>query len=268
MAPEKRSLFSDVDLIKQRLIKYKRENKLTNKGLCLAVISKISSIVRFRICRFRIIFQPSYDFYGWKSRTRLQAEEDLYHASADKKNRYMQTQIDFSRVSTFLELGSNSGIQIFELARLFPECKFVGLDFNLSAVNVANDLAKKSSLSNLNFYKVDLQDLNSLKEYEKMQWDVIFTWATLIYIHPTKILPIIDFGVNHSKVFFLIEQHKKMKFAVKGRLIAGQPTWIRDYVKIVKKLTNKPNQIRVSPVPSEIWNPGGGHAIQIVLENS
>jgi hypothetical protein len=186
MALEKRSLFSDVDLIKQRLDKYKRENDLTNKGLCLAVFSKFSSIVRFRICRFRIIFQPSYDFYGWKSRTRLQAEEDLYHASAGKKNRYMQTQIDFSQMSTFLELGSNSGIQLLELARKFPKCKFVGLDFNLTAVNVANNAAKESSLDNLNFYQVDLQDINSLKEYKNTQWDVIFTWATLIYIHPTK----------------------------------------------------------------------------------
>lgn len=66
----------------------------------------------------------------------------------------------------------------------------------------------------------------------------------------------------------MIEQHKKIDFAVKGRLIAGQPTWIRDYAKIVEKLTNKLNQIRVSPIPNEIWNPGGGHATQIVVENS
>ena len=268
MATQKRSLFSDFDLIKQRLSKYKRENELTNLGLGLAVFSKINSLARFRIRRFRIILQPNYDFYGWKSRSRLQAEEDLYHASADNKNRYMQTQIDFNQVSNFLELGSNSGIQIFELARKFPKCKFVGLDFNVSAVNVANDIARKYSLSNLEFHQVDLQESNSLSVYKNLQWDVIFTWATLIYIHPTKILPIIDFGLKNSKVFFLIEQHKKMKFAAKGRLIAGQPTWIRDYVKIVNNLTHKSNPIRVSAVPREIWNPGGGHATQIIVDNS
>jgi hypothetical protein len=221
----------------------------------------------FKKRQLRIITQPNQNAFFWQLRSRVEAEKDLYHESANRKNLYIQTQIDFSQVSTFLELGSNSGIILFELARKFPKCKFVGIDINLNAVLFANDLVKKSSLSNLVFYKVNLQDKDSLKEFNKLQWDVIFTWATLIYIHPTKILPIIDFGVNNSKVFFLIEQHKKMKFAFKGRLMGGQPTWIRDYVKIVKKCNNKSKQIRLSRVPSEIWNPGGGHATQISVEN-
>ena len=264
----KRPLFSSVKELKYRISQYKQENGLTKVELFKLILLKLISKLSFGIRRYRVMFQPNYDFYGWKLRSRLQAEEDLHHESANRKNLYMQTQIDFSKVSTFLELVSNSGIQIFELARKFPRCKFVGLDFNLSAVNVANDLAKKSSLGNLSFHQVDLQEIDSLNEYKEVHWDVIFTWATLIYIHPTKILPIIDFGINNSKIFFMIEQHKEIDFAVKGRLIAGQPTWIRNYVKIVKKLTNKSNQIRVSPIPNEIWNPGGGHATQIVVENS
>jgi hypothetical protein len=264
----KRPLFSSIKAQIYRFTKYKQENELTRRELWKLILLKSISILSFRIRRYRVIIQPNYDFYGWKLRSIVQGVEDLYHESATRKNLYVQTQIDFSKVSTFLELGSNSGIQLLELARNFPKCKFVGLDFNLTAVNVANDAAKESSLSNLNFYQADLQDINSLKKYKNMQWDVIFTWATLIYIHPTKILPVLDFAINNSKVFFLIEQHKKMGFASKGRLIAGQPTWIRDYVKIVNKLTDKPIEIRVSPVPSEIWNPGGGRATQIVVENS
>jgi len=250
-----------------RLQKYKSEKSLSYVQLFMAIVVRVASITSYYIRRYRLIFDSDYDFYGWKSRSRLQAEADLFHASAEKKNRYMQEQIDFEQISTFLELGSNSGIQIFELAKIYPRCKFVGLDFNLNAVTLANEKASEALLSNLEFFHVDLQDSSKFEPFEKFEWDVIFSWAALIYIHPSKILPIINFGVKNSKCFFLIEQHKNMKFTIKGRLMPGQPTWIRDYVKLLNLVISQSKKITISPIVKEIWKPGGGNATQIVVEN-
>lgn len=51
----------------------------------------------------------------------------------------------------------------------------------------------------------------------------------------------------------IIEQHKKMKFTIKGRLLPGQPTWVRDYVKLFNLVTAQPKTIRTSPIAKEIW---------------
>lgn len=122
----------------------------------------------------------------------------------------MQGQINFDQISSFLELGSNSGIQIFELAKKFPKCMFVGLDFNLNAVMLANEKALEANLKNLEFFHLNLQDSAQLMDFGEVEWDVIFSWVALIYIHPTKILHILKFGVDNSKCFFFIEQNKKM----------------------------------------------------------
>lgn len=42
-------------------------------------------MARYRVKRYRLIFDSDYDFYGWKSRSRMQAEEDLFHEGALKK---------------------------------------------------------------------------------------------------------------------------------------------------------------------------------------
>lgn len=266
MISRKLSKYNRSDEIIFRLRKYKNEKSLSNLQLFVAIAARLLSVISYHIRRYRLIFDPKYDFYGWKSRSRNQAEEDLFHESALKKNEYMRVQINFDQISSFLELGSNSGIQIFELAKIYPKCKFVGLDFNLNAVTLANEKASEANLKNLEFFHVDLQDSTQLMHFGKAEWDVIFSWAALIYIHPTKILPILKFGVDNSKCFFLIEQHKKMKIAIKGRLLPGQPTWVRDYVKLFNLVAAQPKIIKTSPIAKEIWKPGGGYATQIIVQ--
>ena len=116
----------------------------------------------------------------------------------------MQTQVDFSAISSFLELGSNSGIQLFELARKYPNCKFLGVDFNPNSVKFASERAELEGLKNLTFAVVDLQDDISLQSIKEASWDVIFSWASLIYIHPKRITNLIDYCLKKSHRLILI----------------------------------------------------------------
>ena len=138
MIPRKLSISTQLEELIFRLRKYKSEKSLSYVQLIMAIIVRVASVTSYYIRRYRLIFDSDYDFYGWKSRSRLQAEEDLFHASAEKKNGYMQEQIDFKHTSTFLELGSNSGIQIFELAKI--EAKMLSLNSPIKTLPTKLDL--------------------------------------------------------------------------------------------------------------------------------
>ena len=216
-----------------------------------------------KVRRYFLLVNPSYDFYGWKTRSLETAGVDLFSVTAKIKSSYLQTQVDFSVISSFLELGSNSGIQLFELARKYPNCKFHGIDFNPNAIKFASEQAELEGLKNLTFTKIDLQDNASLQSVKETSWDIIFSWAALIYAHPKHITRILDYCLKHSHCLILIEQHKSMRYFKKGKLMPKQPTWLRDYAQLVKSGCYGNVTVKIKSIPTEIWNPGGGHASQI-----
>jgi SAM-dependent methyltransferase len=248
---------------KQRALSYKNRHSLSYSELIRQIFLRIGQIIWDKIRRYLLLIKPNYDFYGWQTRSLEQVRDDLFSQTAESKNEYMETQVDFTRISSFLELGSNSGIQLFELARRYPNCKFLGIDFNQNSVDFASERAEAEGLKNLTFSVVDLQDDLSLQSIKETSWDVIFSWASLIYIHPNRIINLIDYCLKKSQCLILIEQHKDMRYFIKGRLIPKQPTWLRDYAKLVKVVGTGDVSIKVKSIPNHIWNPGGGYASQI-----
>lgn len=248
---------------KQRVLLYKNNHDLSYSELIRQIFLRIIQVIWDKVRRYLLLIKPSYDFYGWQTRSLEKVKEDLFSQTAESKNKYMETQLDFTTISSFLELGSNSGIQLFELARKYPNCKFLGIDFNPNSVDFALERTEAEGLKNLTFAVVDLQDDLSLQSIKETSWDVIFSWASLIYIHPKRITNLIDFCLKKSQCLILIEQHKNMRYFIKGRLIPKQPTWLRDYAKLVKVVGTGDVSIKVKSIPNHIWNPGGGYASQI-----
>jgi len=247
-----------------RTLFYKKRNGLGSLVLVRHIFQRIGRIVWDKVRRFFLLVNPSYDWYGWHTRSLEQVREDLFSVTAESKNRYIQTQVDFSVISSFLELGCNSGIQLFGLARKYPNCKFLGIDFNPNAVKVALELVELEGLKNLTFAIVDLQDESSLQSIKETSWGVIFSWASLIYIHPRRIIYLINYCLKKSHCLILIEQHKNMRYFIKGRLMRKQPTWLRDYSKLVKIAYSGNVSLKVKSIPKQIWSPGGGgYASQI-----
>lgn len=250
----------------KRIIAYKEKKSLTLYNLFLQIIGRMFRVIWNWFRRYFLIVNPNYDFFGWRSRSLGLVKIDFYSANAETKSAYVQEKVDLSNTSSFLELGCNSGAHLFELAREFPHCIFLGIDFNSNAIEFARQLAKKEGLDNLEFALVDLQDRKSFEVIENGRWDLIFSWASLIYIHPKKISDLIDFCIPRTNRLVLIEQHKSMRLMSKGRLIRKQPTWIRDYVKIIKKSNLGQISILVKGVESHIWHPAGGYATLIDVQ--
>ena len=74
--------------------------------------------------KFRRLFlyvNPNYDWYGWKRRTEVDFEFDITHSKAIKGAEWLSEIINLNKVKTILELGCNSGKNLFNLVAKYPE---------------------------------------------------------------------------------------------------------------------------------------------------
>jgi hypothetical protein len=169
---------------------------------------------------------------------------------------------------TVIEIGSSLGSKLIGFAKANPTINIIGLDINPKAVEKGKKLASEMNLKNLEFRVFDVakEDISSLEiQSSKL---VIFSWATLIYVHPIKIKKVINSVISQKPIAFVfIEQHSANLawFWKRGRIISGGPNYIRDYLYLINRVDpSSKYQLSSDPITPEIWGPGGGHASMII----
>lgn len=234
----------------------------------------MSRFTKFR----RIVFQllnlvlPKYQSRLWKNLDEgiIQKEWQSNNNSLEVEN-FLENIIgnDFE---TFLEVGSSCGNKLYNIATRLNRKKFVGIDINPHAVKIGNVYCQQNSIPNLSFKELDILSKDITRFEQK--FDVVFVWATLIYIHPLfikKALKNIRYLAN--KKIILIEQNESQikhwpKFL--GYQIANGPNWSRNYAKILSNVFRDINSrnIQIIPLSEDIWKPGGGNGTLIIVNLS
>ena len=78
-----------------------------------------------------------------------------------------------------------------------------------------------------------------------------------INLHSAKISRnLSEFCASRANRLIFTEQHKNMNFSITVRLIPKNPTWIRDYLKLLNSLNLTEVFIKTNPIPNHIWHPG------------
>ena len=215
---------------------------------------------------FLVIFLPSDLITGWKSRDRISAINYLENVVKPSSS-LIGSYVDIKSFKSILEVGSNSGPNLIRYAQIFPEIKFTGLDLNKDAVKLGNENAQRSRLPNLRFIQVDLTDSNFSRSFPEKE-DLVFSFATLMYIHPFYIKRVLrDLLEISNQYLVLIEQHDE-GFLTKcfpfGIPSGFEASFKRDYKKLVigelAKLGRRFDSIDIFEVDQRIWAPGGGSA--------
>lgn len=102
----------------------------------------------------------------------------------------------------WLDLGCGSGRIVNRLAELFPNSRFVGMDFSKDAVRVASHEASAKGLKNVEFVEMDLSDFD--RDAEPESFDVITTFDA---IHdqgkPLNVLRGIDRALKSDGVYLM-----------------------------------------------------------------
>jgi SAM-dependent methyltransferase len=217
----------------------------------------------FLIKRYILIaLYPRYNAKKWAARTTLDSFGFL-HPENDSTTKLFTEYLEKYNFESVFEIGGNCGGRLFELAARYPHKKFYCSDLNVKALEVGQQEATRRSIANIEYLHFDAQNHKDLVQCKELKnSDLVFSWATLIYIHPIYIYKLLNCIVtSNCKTLVLVEQDdSSLKWIFKRGKIIGKTNWLRDYEFLIKKICKKHNvsyEIFRTPCPSSMWNPGG-----------
>jgi len=260
--------FKPISLIdKFRKLAYRARNEN------ISIFELLSTSLRYKFARYIhwILFLvfPRYDYMGWRKRDLEQSLQGYLSRRHEPSNNFLWDLLEIRQGESVLEIGSNAGNRILELGRNLQTSFFHGIDINATAVKLGNATAEVDGLTNVSFSVTDISNPDEFKESKS--YDVVFSWATLMYIHPRDILETLRIisGITSRKLV-LIEQisDSKSKFSIfrKGTPVLLEPTWSRNYVELITQVTLRKFRSVMVSVPVTTWNPGGGRANALIIE--
>lgn len=229
--------------------------------MCKRKLSKL-------LVQFRTSFQPKLQSKVWAGEKGDEYSVGYIGEVSKERNFILWELLLNFDANIFVEIGSNLGSKIIGLAQGNPEITVLGLDVNRKAIGLGKKIAKELELENISFREFDITSDDFSKLNIDFSNSVIFSWATLIYIHPVDILKLLKAIVCRDFAgFVLIEQHSELVnlFSKRGKFISGGTNYLRDYVYLLNKIGASRNyDIEVRSVPAEFWDPGGGYAHMII----
>ena len=156
-----------------------------------------------------------------------------------------------------LEIGCNCGNNLYALAAEYPRAKLVGIDINPRAVELGATWLEEAGIGNVTLVAGRAEGLN---RFPDRSFDIVFSWATLIYPRPPEIRKILaDMTRIARKAVVLLEVQSAV--ALSGRQAAGvyvMGHWKRDYVSLLTEVAPSYEKPAVDWIPPHVWAPGGG----------
>ncbi len=106
---------------------------------------------------------------------------DVVHLGQYIRILYFRKEIKNIRFNAVLDTGCGSGVYTFYLAKRYPQIRIDACDLNEDAINSCKKLQKTTSFNNINFYTMDLKNLEA-----KNQYDFVYSIDVLEHIKSNK----------------------------------------------------------------------------------
>jgi hypothetical protein len=106
----------------------------------------------------------------------------------------LKEKIEQYKFKTILEIGSGAAMNLMNLAPLFPDISFYGLELTTSGVNISNEFInnpppefeeayKNGPLGNITIFKGSILEKKSLVQLNDLYFDFVFTTGTFAHFH-------------------------------------------------------------------------------------
>jgi hypothetical protein len=169
---------------------------------------------------------------------------------------YLRRALGRFEFTSLLELGSSCGNRLAVIAAERPDARLIGIDINRLAVKCGNKWLLEEGIGNAALEWGRIEDLSA---YADRSFDVVFSWASLIYVRPARILDALKGAVRVSaKAVVLVEMQSASKDQNRRGVYCQPGNWKRDYVSLLEEAGANPSRIECEWVNTNIWSPGGG----------
>ncbi len=220
------------------------------------LLSKLYQALHYGLRRYR---ERLFDYRGryWGAQT-LEDIAGYWDTRNDPhKNAFLLEVIAKYSPSSLLELGANCGNKLYCIAREYPNARLVGLDISQVAVDYGTQRLKEAGIQNVHLQTGRAEELG---EFADGSFDVVFSWATLIYPRPSQIEGIIAEMLRIARrAVVLLEMQTRRRVGLRqARGMYRKGNWKRDYVQLISHASSAYGTPEVTWIPTEIWQPGGG----------
>jgi ubiquinone/menaquinone biosynthesis C-methylase UbiE len=205
--------------------------------------------------------------YIWKHMNVDDAKLFWDSRNDEKKNNYLSSLFEGYKPRSILEIGCNCGNKLYPLALRYPDAKLFGLDINHNAIEYGKEKIKEEGIQNI---ILQLGTAIDMTQYSSRSMDVVFSWATLIYILPKDIASVLSemYRVT-NKSLIILEMHSSdiiKQNEINGIYFGGN--WKRNYIKILTDIGIKKDNITEKKIEIDIWHPSGGDGSLIIANKS
>ncbi len=211
---------------------------------------------------FRLITQKSALKTQWEKRNSQDSIVGYLSQIESEGSKFLANHLDLSGIRTFLELGSNCGNRLLPLALKFPNTQFTAIDINSAAIELGREQTKKLGLQNVTMLTMDITSNEFFEFLEKNTWDMVFSWATFMYLHPRDLRKLVRVLSESSKKFVLIEQciSRASGYGFNSFPARNLMQWKHNYIAIFTSCKPPESEIRfeLGNLPLGLWEPGGG----------
>ncbi len=192
----------------------------------------------------------------WKANKKIRH----YHSSLipRKRSEWFMTKLENLEFSSVLEIGSCTGRNLSYILDKFPEVKASGIDVNLRAINFA-----KKKIPAADFEKIDIYNMGTDKK-----WDLVFTMAVLIHIHPCGIRSVIEKCIKVANKYIIHIERNGDNSVLNGPKelnpvrVNKRLHWQPDIFGMYKELGFNPVVI---DVPDEFKHAGTSHFVFVEM---
>jgi SAM-dependent methyltransferase len=193
----------------------------------------------------------------WKAQD-LSSIERYWSNRDDAGSRYLVRLLEGYAFESLLEIGCNCGNRLFSIAKRFPSVKLAGIDINALAINKGKQWLQKEGMGQIDLRVMRVEDPAG---FEPKSFDLVLSWATLIYVRPRDIESVLCFICSVAKkAVLLIEMHGASEGAAARGTYCPPGNWKRDYVQLIRRghSGRESPEIGITNLPEDIWNPSGG----------
>jgi len=192
-------------------------------------------------------------YWSKQSKEEIRKVWEGRHGASSGYLRDALNKIDFA---SLLELGSSCGNRLAAIAVERPDARLVGIDINQLAVKCGNKWLSEEGIGNATLKCGRIEDLSS---YSGQSFDVVFSWAALMYVRPARILDTVRGILRVSaNAVVLIEMQNAITEVDRRGVYYAPGNWKRDYVALLQEAGANPARIKCNWVDKNIWNPAGG----------
>lgn len=167
----------------------------------------------------------------------------------------------YAPLESILEIGCNTGPNLYLLTKKFPKARLYGIDINYKAIEMGKEWLQQVGVKNI---VLSAGKADKLGCFHDKSIDLVFTDATLIYIGPDRIKEVIrEMRRIARKALVFNEWHQENR---KTECLYCYGHWVHNYRALFTSHLSSENSITVSKIPEDLWGGGGWKEFGAIIE--